>query len=233
MAATDDFRRARDFLLEHRLDYDTAYREFRWPVFDEFNFALDWFDRVGSDRTALWIVEDDGSEAKWSYGQMSARSNQVAAWFAQLGMSRGDSLVLMLGNRVELWETILAAIKLGVVLIPTTTLLHRSDIVDRVQRGNASWVVAETTQADKFGGIEIGKIGVGAPSPGWQSFTASHEAPADFAPAGTTKAGDPLLLYFTSGTTALPKLVEHTNVSYPVGHLSTMYWIGLKPGDVH
>jgi acetyl-CoA synthetase len=233
MAATDDFRRARDFLLEHRLDYETAYREFRWPVFDEFNFALDWFDHINSERPALWIVEDDGSEAKWSYRQMSARSNQVAAWFSELGMRRGDSLVLMLGNRVELWETILAAIKLGVVLIPTTTMLHRSDIVDRVQRGNASWVVAETAQADKFAGVEIGTIGVGEPKSGWQSFNESHGAPADFSPPGTTKARDPLLLYFTSGTTALPKLVEHTHVSYPVGHLSTMYWIGLKQGDVH
>ncbi|MGH8959254.1 MAG: AMP-binding protein [Acidimicrobiia bacterium] len=229
----DDFRRARDFLLEHRLDYQTAYRDFRWPVFEEFNFALDWFDRVDSDRPALWIVEDDGSEAKWSYRQLAERSNQVAAWFSELGMRRGDSLVLMLGNQVELWETILAAIKLGVVLIPTTTLLHRSDIVDRVQRGNASWVVADTNLAEKFGGIEIGKIGVGEATSGWTSFDESQQAPNEFSSPGITRASDPLLLYFTSGTTALPKLVEHTHVSYPVGHLSTMYWIGLQPGDVH
>ncbi|HJR86535.1 MAG TPA: AMP-binding protein [Acidimicrobiia bacterium] len=229
----DDFRRARDFLLEHRLDYETAYREFRWPDLSRFNFALDWFDQVQSDRPALWIVEDDGSEAKWSYRQLAERSNQVAGWFSDLGLRRGDSLILMLGNQIELWETILAAIKLGVILIPTTTLLHRSDIIDRVQRGNASWVIAETGQADKFGGLEVGKIGVGESISGWQSYAESKEAPADFSPPGITGASDPLLLYFTSGTTALPKLVEHTHVSYPVGHLSTMYWIGLQPGDIH
>ena len=229
----DDFRRARDFLLEHRLDYETAYREFRWPDFSQFNFALDWFDQVQSDRPALWIVEDDGSEANWSYRKLTERSNQVAGWFSDLGLRRGDSLILMLGNQIELWETILAAIKLGVILIPTTTLLHRSDIIDRVQRGNASWVIAETGQADKFGGLEIGKIGVGESISGWRPYAESKEAPADFSPPGITGASDPLLLYFTSGTTALPKLVEHTHVSYPVGHLSTMYWIGLQPGDIH
>ncbi len=233
VVATEVFRRARDFLIEHRLDYDTAYRDFRWPVFEEFNFALDWFDQIDSERGALWIVEDDGREAKWSYRELAERSNQVAGWFSELGMKRGDSLVLMLGNQVELWETILGAIKLGVVLIPTTTLLPRSDIVDRCHRGNASWVIADTALADKLDGIEIGKIGVGESRSDWKAFAESTEAPTDFSPPGTTKGSDPLLLYFTSGTTASPKLVEHTHVSYPVGHLSTMYWIGLQPGDIH
>jgi acetyl-CoA synthetase len=233
MMATEELRKVRDFLVEHRLDYQTAYGGFRWPEFDEFNFALDWFDRIKGDQPALWIVEDDGAEAKWTFEEMSARSNQVANWFADQGMRRGDGLILMLGNRVELWETILAAIKLGAVLIPTTTLLHRNDIVDRVARGKASWVVADTAEAAKFEGIEIGKIGVGPAAVGWRNFADAERHAADFKPNGFTRAADPLLLYFTSGTTASPKLVLHTQVSYPVGHLSTMYWIGLQPGDVH
>jgi acetyl-CoA synthetase len=68
---------------------------------------------------------------------------------------------------------------------------------------------------------------------GWESFSDAYAASAEFAPDARTAAADPLLLYFTSGTTAQPKLVQHTHVSYPVGHLSTMYWIGLEPGDVH
>jgi acetyl-CoA synthetase len=74
---------------------------------------------------------------------------------------------------------------------------------------------------------------VGAPQPGWIAFADSREASTDFLPAEPTRASDPLLLYFTSGTTSKPKLVLHTHASYPVGHLSTMFWLGLRPGDVH
>ena len=231
-----DFRSARDFLLAHRLDYDTAYRDFRWPEVGHFNFAFDWFDDVAArvpDRPALRIVEEDGGEGWWTYRELSERSAQVANWFASHGMKKGDRLILMLGNRLELWETILSAIKLGVVLIPSTTLLHRSDLEDRITRGGATWVVATTSDGDKFDGLDIGKIGVGEPRPGWRDYSDSTQAAKTFAPSDRAGGVDPLLLYFTSGTTAAPKLVEHTHVSYPIGHLSTMFWIGLQPGDVH
>ncbi|HEY2098869.1 MAG TPA: AMP-binding protein, partial [Pseudonocardia sp.] len=121
-----EFRAARQFLLDNREDYDAAYAGFRWPVLDEFNWALEWFDHLGAapdsaDRPALWIVQQDGSERKWTYAEMSARSNQVANWLRSRGVVRGDRIVLMLGNQVELWEMILAAMKLGAVVIPATT----------------------------------------------------------------------------------------------------------------
>jgi acetyl-CoA synthetase len=235
VGSTEVFRAARDFLLDHRDDYDTAYRDFRWPELTEFNWALDWFDVVaaGNDAPALWIVEEDGSEQRVSYAEMSRRSNQVANWLRGLGVRRGDRLILMLGNQVELWETILAAMKLGAVLIPASTLLGPVDLVDRVQRGDARHVVARSVDAPKFADVagDYTRIAVGSPVDGWHSYTVS--GPSDFEPDGVTSAQDTLLLYFTSGTTAQPKLVEHTHVSYPVGHMSTMYWIGLRPGDVH
>ncbi|HEX3592037.1 MAG TPA: AMP-binding protein [Pseudonocardiaceae bacterium] len=234
---TERFRAARDFLLEHRDDYDTAYRDFHWPEFTEFNWALDWFDQVAdaNDAPALWIVEEDGTEAKLSYAQMSTRSNQVANWLRELGVRRGDRLILMLGNQVELWETILATMKLGAVLIPASTLLGPVDLVDRVERGNARHVVVRSADAPKFADVagDYTRIAVGEPVEGWRDYRDSDDAATAFTPDGVTKADDTLLLYFTSGTTAKPKLAEHTHVSYPVGHLSTMYWIGLKPGDVH
>ncbi|GAA5180619.1 AMP-binding protein [Rugosimonospora acidiphila] len=234
---TESFRAARDFLLAHAEDYDTAYREFEWPRLAEFNWALDWFDVVaeGNDRPALWIVEQDGAETKLSFAQLSRRSNQLANWLRDLGVRRGDRLVLMLGNQVELWETILATMKLGAVLIPATPLLGPVDLRDRVRRGGARHVVVGSVDAPKFDGVpgDYTRIAVGPPVPGWQEYARAYEAPTDFVPDGVTRADDTLLLYFTSGTTALPKLVEHTHASYPVGHLSTMYWIGLRPGDTH
>ncbi|ATY12528.1 AMP-dependent synthetase [Amycolatopsis sp. AA4] len=234
------FRAARDYLQAHREDYETAYREFAWPQLDEFNWATDWFDRIAADpanaqRYALWIVEEDGAENRWTFPEMSARSNQVANWLRGLGVSRGDRVIVMLGNQGELWETILAAIKLGAVVIPASTLLGPADLVDRVERGNAKHVIVRDVDAEKFADVagDYTRIAVGEPVSGWHAFETAYASAAEFTPDGVTRAEDPLLLYFTSGTTAKPKLVQHTHVSYPVGHLSTMYWIGLEPGDVH
>jgi acetyl-CoA synthetase len=234
------FTQARDFLLAHRNDYDKAYAEFRWPEFAEFNWALDYFDAIarGNDKPALWVVNEDGAEWKLSFAELSARSNRVANWLRAQGVARGDHILMMLGNEVALWETMLAAMKLGAVVIPATTLLAADDLTDRLQRGHVRHVVAGAPHTAKFATLpgDYGRIVVGssgeAPA-GWQRFEDAYTASESYAPDAPTRAGDPLLLYFTSGTTSKPKLVPHTHVSYPVGHLSTMYWIGLQPGDVH
>jgi acetyl-CoA synthetase len=236
-SATETFRAARDLLLETREDYERAYATFRWPGLDEFNWALDWFDVVadGNRSSALRVIEEDGSEQALSFAELSERSNRVASHLRRLGVGRGDRLVLMLGNQVELWETILAAMKLGAVIIPATTLLGSADLADRVDRGNARHVVAGSADAAKFDAVpgDYTRVAVGEPVDGWHWFADAYDEGGAFLPDGVTRASDPLLLYFTSGTTAKPKLVEHTHASYPVGHLSTMYWIGLQPGDVH
>ena len=239
MAATDSaaFTRARDFLLAHRTDYDTAYRDFRWPQLTEFNWALDHFDPLarGNDATALHIVEEDGRETRRSFASLSARSDQVANWLRAQGVKRGDRVLLMLGNELALWELMLACIKLGAVMIPATMLLTPEDLRDRLERGGVKHVAVASEQAAKFADLpgRYTRITVGAAVPGWLRFEDSASAPTAFTPDGPTQATDPLLLYFTSGTTSKPKLVLHTHQSYPVGHLSTMYWIGLQPGDVH
>jgi acetyl-CoA synthetase len=234
---TERFRAARDLLLERREDYHGALRDFAWPELERFNWALDWFDVIarGNQRTALWIVEEDGREIRRSYAEMSERTSRVANWLRGLGVRRGDSVLLMLGNQVELWETILATMKLGAVLIPTATLLGPGDLRDRVERGRVRHVVARAADAAKFDQVpgEYTRIAVGGRSEGWHSFADGYTASPNFTPDGETNAADTLLLYFTSGTTARPKMVQHTYASYPVGHLSTMYWVGLRPGDVH
>ena len=236
-AARTEFTEARDFLLKHREDHDTAYRDFRWPVLDRFNWALDHFDAMaqGNDATALHIVGEDGSEAKRSFRQMAERSSQVANHLRGLGVKRGDRVLLMIGNELPLWEVMLACIKLGAVLIPATALLTTEDLRDRLDRGAVRHVVTASTQAAKFVSLsgDYTRISIGEAVPGWHRFEDAASAPIAFEPEGETLASDPLLLYFTSGTTSKPKLVLHTHQSYPVGHLSTMYWIGLRPGDVH
>jgi len=237
-ASTDAFRAARDLLLRHRDDYAAARREFAWPELGEFNWALDWFDVIAGehpDRPALRIVADDGSDVSLSYGSLSARSGQVASWLRGLGVRRGDRVLLMLGNVTPLWEVILATMKLGAVIIPASTLLQPADLTDRIARGQVRHVITETVQVEKFGEVpgEWTRIVVDGFADGWHAYADAFASPAGFTAEGVTRADDPLLLYFTSGTTALPKLVEHTQVSYPVGHLSTMYWIGIQPGDVH
>lgn len=142
---------------------------------------------------------------------------------------------MMLGNQAELWETALAAMKLRAVVIPATPLLGPADLRDRVERGRVRQVLVRSEDTGKFDDVpgDYTRIAVGGASEGWRRYEDAYEASPDFTPDGPTGADDPLMLYFTSGTTARPKLVEHTHTSYPVGHLATMYWIGLRPGDVH
>lgn len=238
------FQDARAFLLRHRTDYDTAVRDFRWPDQPAFNWALDWFDAElarnaeSASRTALWIVDvASGAETKLTFAELSTRSNQVANFLRGQGLKRGDHLLLLLGNVVPLWETMLAAIKLGVIVIPATTLLTPDELQDRLDRGKARAVVASADQVAKFDGLKasgVSKIVVGESSAaGWLPFADARKQSEAFTPDGVTKSDDPMLLYFTSGTTAKPKLVLHSHRSYPVGALTTMFWIGLQPGDVH
>ena len=243
--SVENFRAARDFLFRHRTDYTTAYAKFRWPVLGEFNWALDWFDGVlateaeSRDRAALRFIDSEGGDVSYSFATMSARSNQVATDLHARGVRRGDRMLLVFGNVVSLWDTMLAAMKLGAVVIPATPLLVGNELEDRLVRGRVRFIVADAGQTAKFDGLAaanaLGRISAEGATPGWHdlndAFSGSY--PANFQPDTATNPDDLLLLYFTSGTTAKPKLVMHSHRSYPVGALSTMYWLGLQPGDLH
>ncbi|WP_330178771.1 AMP-binding protein [Nocardia sp. NBC_01503] len=238
-ANTEAYRAARDLLVAHATDYDSALANFEWPrLTGVFNWATDWFDVIarGNDRPALWIVEQDGAEQRVTFDQMATRSDQVATWLASLGVGKGDRVVLMLGNQVELWETMLAVAKLGAVIMPTTAALGPEDLTDRIVRGGAGFVIANTADTGKFDEVpgDYLRIAVGDKvTPGWRSYTEAAMTMSAGPFTAVTTVDDPLLVYFTSGTTSKPKMVQHSQISYPVGHLSTMYWIGVRPGDVH
>lgn len=231
------FIAARDWLLARRTDQAAAVAGFQWPVLGAFNWALDHFDAMaqGNDAPALWIVDEAGAERRFSFDQLRRQSNAVANHLRAQGVRRGHVVLLMMGNEPALWQSMLACMKLGAIVVPATTLLSRDDLQDRFDRGGVRHVIVDGTLAGRFDDLpgDYTRIATGATVPGWQSFDDALAASAAFTPDGATQATDPLLLYFTSGTTAKPKLVMHTHQSYPVGHLSTMYWLGLQPGDVH
>ena len=245
MTELDQFLSCRNLLLTHRTDYEAACKAFEWPVLDRFNWGLDYFDSIARDNPApaLHIVEASGQQFRLSYAELSQRSNQVANWLVALGARKGDRILLMMGNEVPLWETMLAAIKLGAVLIPATTLLSGDDLADRLQRGRVRHVITNAAGMAKIidlppsvtaglSLVSISSAAAGLPD-GWIDYWQSKQASTAFSPPEPTRVTDPLLEYFTSGTTARPKLVQHTQQSYPVGHLSTLYWLGLQKGDVH
>src|SRR5690242_14027949 len=232
------FKKARDFLLAHRTDYRGAHAGFRWPQLDNFNYALDWFDAElaqgeNRKRSALKIVGDGAASV--TFGELSETSNRIANGLRSLGVKRGERILLMLGNVVPLWELMLAAMKLGVVVIPASTLLTPNDLKDRFERGRVRHLIADASDAAKFDGLDptVTRIAVGDAPAGWHRYADLLRGDVRFVADGVTRATDPMLLYFTSGTTSRPKLVEHSHQSYPVGHLITMYWLGLQPGDMH
>lgn len=230
-ANTAKYRTARDRVISG----DGIPDDFEWPdIRGVFNWGIDWFDVVAeeSTRPALLIVEPDGASVTRTYDELRRRSNQVARWLAGRGVGRGDRVIVMLGNQVELWECTLALIKLGAVTLPTTTAVGGADLADRVARGHAQHTVCTSTDVDKVRSSAGSCPVIVIDDPDSGIHTSSSEDDTTL-PHPQTVTSDPLLLYFTSGTTSLPKLVLHTQVSYPVGHLSTVSWLGLRPGDVH
>src|SRR5690348_16849484 len=180
---TDLYRAARDQLVDLIGDYDKAVEAFAWPQLSgTFNWATDWFDVIArdpgsADRPALWIVDEGGDEEKVSFAEMADRSDRVATWLAQQGVGKGDRVILMLGNQVELWEAMLAVAKLGAIIMPTTAALGPDDIADRIHRGGARFVIANSVDAPKFDGVagDYVRIAVGEPVDGWARYADAYD----------------------------------------------------------
>lgn len=247
--ATEEFRTARDFLIRYREEYEAAYAGFVPPRPDRFNWALEWFDVIaeGNDRTALHLVREDGTETRSSFAELSARSNQVANWLRGQGVRAGDRIVVMLGDQPELWETALAAMKLRAVVVPVSPCLDPAGLRERMARSRARHVVVRSACTGLFAGVpgDYTRVSIGGDGVNWLGYELSAREPEVFEPDGVTLAHDTLMLCFTAdaadaadavgaaGAAGRPELVEHTHTSLPVGHLSTMYGMGLLPGDVH
>ena len=193
----EPFIAARDLLLRLRSDYDAAVREFHWPMMDRFNWALDYFDHLPTTDLALWCIGE--TEEKLSFGTLRARSNQVANHLRELGVRRGDRVMLLVPNVRQLWEALLALMKLGAVISPATILLTETDIKDRFERGRMRHAIVDASLTGRFANLRgnFTRIAVGG-APGWHRFEDAYAASETFVPDGETRAIDPLVMYFTS-----------------------------------
>ena len=164
MNPTTAFQQARAMLFKHREDLDAAVREFSFPVeqLERFNWAIDWFDEYarGNARPALRIISESAGTTQVGFADLSERSTRVARYLHDRGVVKGDRILVMLNNVLPLWETVLAAIKLGAVVIPATTQLTAEDVRDRLHRGGAKHAVVDAACLDKFEGL-AGELGVG------------------------------------------------------------------------
>lgn len=234
------FEAARQFLLNVKT-YEEAVAGFHWPRLTRFNWAIDHFDRIarGNAHDALIFLDEAGHETRLSFEELRRRSNRAANFFRDQGLRHGDVALVMLRNSVELFEVLLGAMKASIVLCPASLLLTPADLADRIRRGRIKAVVADASciekvrEADVLSGFKGVRVVVGEAAPGWTPFSQARSYPEEFLPQHPTLAADLCLLYFTSGTTAEPKLVAHTHESYPVGHLVTMYWVGMRTRDIH
>lgn len=237
MSFRSEFEQARDFLVLHRSDYAYTYSHFQWPQLEEFNWALDYFDPMaaGNTNTALWIVSELGDERKFSFEELSKRSNQVANFLRNQGVQQGDSIFLLIENEVALWELMLGAMKIGAVLVPTSPLLSQQELKDRLDREKIKVIATTKKYAEKFdvGSSSVIPLLIEGDLPGWTPYEKCYQESNFFETKTKTKATDPLFRYFTSSSAVKPRIVEHSYGGFTVGHLSTMYWIGLRPGDIH
>ncbi|MGZ3771148.1 MAG: AMP-binding protein [Bdellovibrio sp.] len=237
MGYRSEFEQARDFLILHRSDYAYAYRHFKWPQYEHFNWALDFFDPMaeGNFNIALWIVDQFGKEEKFTFDEMSARSSQVANYLRSLGVQRGDSIFLLIENHVALWEIMLAALKLGAVLVPNSPLLSQEELLDRLSREQPKLIATTKKHTEKFDVSSSGLIPlvVDEAVSGWKFLGDCSKHSSSFETSEVTRVTDPAFRYFTSTSSVKPKIIEHSQGGFTIGHLSTMFWMGIRPGDVH
>jgi len=227
-------------------DYEEARRSFRLEVPSSFNYARDVVDAWAArspGKLALLALDERGSNARrFTFADLALASNRVANFLAAQGIGKGDRVFVMLPRVAEWHLLLLGCIKLGAVPMPGTPLLTSRDVEYRIGRAEAAALVVDPEGAakvdevrDRLESLRV-RICVGEPpSGGWLSFAQGIERASDATPdAIPSAADDPMLVYFTSGTTGFPKMVLHTQASYGIGHdITARFWQDLHADDLH
>ena len=227
--------------------YEQARREFKWTVADDYNFAMDTIGRWAeeSDKLAMQWIGPDGREERYTFVHFDEQSSRAAHAFEKLGIRAGERVLVMLPRVPEWWETMLGLMKLGAVSIPCTTLLTPKDIQYRAELAEAVAIVTDRAGAEKLAQVREQcpsiRVSVVIDEPGAHcpdGCVGYHPAVDVASPTWydrRTRASDPCLIYFTSGTVGYPKMVLHTHASYPIGHtdVTGRYWLDLTPDDLH
>ena len=226
-------------------DYEAERRSFQLEVPEYFNFATDVIGKWASDPTKpamLWIGPH-GDERGLTFAHFAEYSSRAANAFSKLGIKKGDRVLIMLPRVPEWWEDVLGLMKIGAIPVPCTTLLTPKDIQFRAEAAEASAIITDNEGAAKFDQVrsECPTVNVAIvvePNAdmgreGWANYA---QVVAEASPEFTgekTRSDDPCLVYFTSGTVGYPKMVLHTQASYPIGHTITgKYWLDLHEGDL-
>ena len=234
------------FTKERFTSYDDFQQRFKIDVPDNFNFAFDVIDAgamSAPEKPAMIHVDDSGIRKEYTLRYFSEYSSRLAEGLARSGIGRGDRVMVILYRRVEFWTAMLALHKLGAVAVPSPSMLTPEDIIYRVNFAGIKGVICEDSVSGKVDEalpqcrelntlVQVGAAGCGA---GWISYEELLSGSSSRFPRGEQSPGgdDPLLIFFSSGTTGPPKMVEHTH-NYPLGHwLIAAYWHDLEPGDVH
>ena len=222
-------------------DYEAEYAGSRWDRPARFNFAIDVVDRWASERPdapAMLHCDDRGNRKVYSWRELAERSIHAALFLRDLGLRPGDGVFTMLPRLAEWWILALGCMRANLVLMPGTTMLTAKDVRYRLELGRARAVVTTAEHLSKFeAGAHADVIGWicidEAPAP-WVRFRTQTVDGARAAEFPDTAADDRMLVYFTSGTTGMPKMVPQTHASYGIGHgVTGKYWLDLGPDDVH
>ncbi len=230
-------------------DYDETYRDFRIEVPEYYNFGFEVIDRHGladRNRLAMIWVNQEGKEKTFTFRQMMNLSNSAANMLLKYGVKKGDRVIIMLPRVPEWWVFAIACIKLGAVFCPCPTMLTAKDLRYRINAAKIRMVVTDAENAPKLEEIccdcptLAGRLVIDAHLPGWVSYIEETTYPAPVsrslvkvAGMEKTKSTDPMVIYFTSGTTGEPKMVLH-NHALPLGHVTTgAFWLDLRENDLH
>ncbi|MGO9952651.1 MAG: AMP-binding protein [Dissulfurispiraceae bacterium] len=228
--------------------YEDFIENFRIIVPENFNFAYDIVDEAATanpDKVALVWCDDSGEEKVFTFGQLKHFSDKTASFFSSLGIRKGDPVMLILKRRFEFWFCILALHKIGAIAIPATHLLTTKDILYRNNAADIKMIVSvseeivirHVEESEAQSPSLLFKVLVGGSRNGWLDFTSEvGRVPGSFSrPVGdsATSNSDTMLLYFTSGTTGMPKMVQH-DFTYPLGHILTAkYWQNVRENGLH